>query len=85
MKNALYLLLTATLFSCTADEIQEEEPTLDCDCDRIVDIATFNIVGSPVTYYSIYTTINDCTGIQREHSSSTPYANLIPQEGDCKN
>ena len=88
MKNYLSILFIATLLlSCTKDETQKITE-LNCDCDRVVEVNTFNVIGTPanpaIVYYSNYTTINDCTKIQREKSSSTTSSNLRPKIGDCK-
>ena len=85
MKKLLLLGMFAVI-SCSKPE--SEEVITDCNCDRIVEIVTYNIVGnaqSPaLKYYSNYTTINDCTQIQRSKTSSTTSFSLIPKKGQCK-
>ena len=87
MKKLALLLLALLFIACSTDQpTTNTEP--NCNCDRIVQINTFNVVGTPqnpaLNYYSVYTTINDCTQIQREKSSSTTNPDLIPKIGDCK-
>jgi len=85
MKKLLLLGMFAVI-SCSKPE--SEEVKTDCNCDRIVEIVNYNIVGnaqSPaLKYYSNYTTINDCTQIQRSKTSSTTNKSLIPKKGQCK-
>ena len=72
----LALLLLAAMMSCTPDEqTQSKTPTLDCNCNRVVEVLTMNIVAGNgnvgVTKMYRYTTINDCTKIQRTSGWST--------------
>lgn len=87
MKKLLLLTLAIGMMACSNDE-SREETTPDCNCDRIVQINTFNVVGTPqnpaTNYYSVYTTINDCTQIQREKTHNTTNPDLVPKIGDCK-
>ena len=82
-KIFLISTLFVTLLSCTKDEIKEEV-VKDCYCDRVVEVLTMNIVNGNgtvgVTKLYKYTTINDCTGIQRESSFSSQSASI----GQCK-
>ena len=87
MKKLALLFLAVLFISCSADEVTTTtEP--NCNCDRIVQINTFNVVGTPqnpaLNYYSVYTTINDCTQIQREKTHNTTNPDLVPKIGDCK-
>ena len=61
---------------------QEVEDVVDCECDRIVEVSTFNIVGMDGVYKYVLTTINDCTGIQSQEDG-TCLINKVPQVGDC--
>ena len=83
MKKVLLILAITCLFSCSDDE-QEQ----DCNCDRVVEATTFNVVGTPqnpaINYYTAYTTINDCTGVQRERNHTTTVASEIPKVGQCR-
>lgn len=83
MKKVLGILAISLLISCSKDEIKEEV-VKDCYCDRVVEVITMNIVNGNgtvgVTKLYKYTTINDCTGIQRESSFSSQSV-LI---GQCK-
>ena len=77
-KIFLISALFVTLLSCT----KEEEK--DCNCNRVVQVTTINVVagngGVGVTKLYKYTTINDCTGIQRESSFSPQSVSV----GECK-
>ena len=79
----LALVLLATMMSCTPDE-QPQTTSLDCNCNRVVEVLTMNIVagngGVGVTKMYRYTTINDCTKIQRESGWSTQSVSV----GECK-
>lgn len=76
-KVLLSLALIAVLYSCSPEE-------KDCDCNKVVEVLTMNIVGAgsniSVTKYYNYTTINECTGIQRSSGWSTDFASI----GQCK-
>jgi hypothetical protein len=85
----LALLSVLLIIGCSSDEVTNPtQPPVDCNCDRIVQINTFNVVGTPqnpaLNYHSVYTTINDCTQIQREKTHNTTNPNLVPRLGDCK-
>ena len=89
MKNYLSILLLIFLqFSCTPKEEAPIVPELDCDCDKVVDVKSFNIVGTPTNpatvIYSTYTTINECTKIQREKTFNTTNSSLVPKIGECR-
>lgn len=83
MKKLLLLSVFATLLSCSNDEPTQED-VLDCSCDRVVQRISFNVVNAyPNTGYTTqykYTTINDCTGIQKEYGLTSK----LFQVGDCK-
>lgn len=85
MKKLLLLGMFA-IISCSKPE--SEEIKADCNCDRVVEASTFNIVGTvqnpATTYYTVYTTINDCTRIQRSKKNSTTNKSLIPAIGQCR-
>lgn len=87
MKKA-FLLFSVVLLSCSPDEPQQQEPPVDCNCDRVVEVNTFNIIGTPqnpaITYHSVYITINDCTQIQRQKTFDTTNSQLVPQVGQCR-
>jgi hypothetical protein len=84
----LALLSVLLIIGCSSDEVTNPTPPVDCNCDRIVQINTFNVVGTPqnpaLNYHSVYTTINDCTQIQREKTHNTTNPDLVPKIGDCK-
>ena len=84
----LLLLLSFVLLSCNPDEPQQTPPQTDCNCDKVVEVATFNVVGTPqnpaMNYYSVYTTINVCTQIQRQKTFTTTISTQSPQIGQCR-
>lgn len=87
MKKLALLLLAVLFISCSADEASSNnEP--DCNCDRVVEVNTFTVVGTPqnpaLNYYSVYTTINDCTQIQRQKTFTTTNPNLSPKLNECR-
>lgn len=79
----LALVIFVTMISCSQDE-QPQTPLLDCNCNRVVEVLTMNVVagngGVGVTKMYKYTTINDCSGIQRESGWSTQSVSV----GQCK-
>ena len=85
MKKLLLLGMFA-IMSCSKPE--EQEVKADCNCDRVVESVTYNIVGTQqnpaMTYYTNYTTINDCTKIQRSKTHNTTSFSLIPKKGQCR-
>ena len=88
MRKILLLTLAISMVACSNDENVQEEQQLDCNCDRVVQVNTFNVIGTPqnpaTNYYSIYTTINDCTQIQREKTFTTTNPTLSPTLGQCR-
>jgi hypothetical protein len=88
-KYFLIISFTVLSFSCNQDEPQSNNPDdTNCECDRVVQVNTFNIIGTPqnpaIVYHSVYTTINDCTQIQREKTYDTTNSTLSPQLGQCR-
>ena len=88
MKKLLLLTLAIGMMACSNDETTREETTPNCDCDRVVEVNTFNIVGTPqnpaTTYHSVYITINDCTQIQRQKTYDTTNIDLVPKVNQCR-
>ena len=81
MKKLALVILGLTLFSCTPDKIEEKKK--DCNCNRVVSVVSFNLIGSgssPGTTMYQYTTINDCTGLQRDSG----WSNQSVKKGQCK-
>lgn len=82
----LLLLVAIVLTSCSST--QTEETPVDCNCDKVVEKQTFNVVGTPefpaMQYHTIYTTINECTHIQRSKTYNTTNISLIPAIGQCR-
>ena len=80
------ILLSIVLSSCSKSSPTEVTP--DCNCDKVVEVATFNVVGTPqqpaLQYHSVYTTINECTHIQKSKTYDTTDATLIPTKGQCR-
>ena len=87
MKKVL-LLLSFVLLSCNPNDPEQPTPPQNCDCDKVVEVATFNVVGTPqnpaINYYSVYTTINVCTQIQRQKNFTTTVSSQSPQIGQCR-
>ena len=85
MKKLLLLGMFGIVY-CNKPDVQEVNT--DCKCDRVVESATFNIVGTSqnpaLTYHTVYTTINDCTHIQRSKTHDTTNFSLIPKKGQCR-
>lgn len=79
MKKLFSILALATVLSCTPEPADVKK---DCNCNRVVDVISYSVVGtnSGKTYYYKYTTINDCSGLQR--SSGFGFDN--PKIGDCR-
>ena len=87
MKKLLLLLAFAIgMVACSQDE--ETPPALDCNCDKVVEVATFNVIGTPqnpqITLHSVYTTINVCTQVQRQKTHNTYYQSEVPVVGQCR-
>jgi len=83
MKKLALVILGLTLFSCTPEENLENKIIKDCNCNRVVEVSSFNVIGSGTNAGSTiyrYTTINDCTGVQRESGLS----NQSVRVGECK-
>jgi len=72
------------MVGCSTPEQPKEQIVKDCNCNTVVEVATMNIINGGgqlgTTRYYYYTTINDCTGLQRERSSGTNYV----EKGQCK-
>ena len=87
MKKLLLITLAVSISACSSDQ-QEESTQPNCDCDRVVEVNTFQIVGTPqnptISYYSVYTTINDCTQIQRQKNYTTTDPSMSPQLNQCR-
>ena len=94
MKRILFIT-ALLLMSCEKEEIQpnaqdsQETIVVDCNCDRVVAIKKFYIVGDAQssdpsgTYYCPITTINDCSEIQKNRSFSFKNESSIPKVGEC--
>jgi hypothetical protein len=86
MKRILLVTLATFMFSCSNDD--ETEPVVNCDCDKVVEVSTFNVIGTPqnptISYYSVFTTINVCTQVQRQKTFTTTIQSLSPQLGECR-
>ena len=82
----LLLLPLFNFASCSTSQV--EEPAANCDCDKVVERTTFNVVGTPqnpaINYHTVYTTINECTNIQKTKTYDTTNSALIPQLGQCR-
>lgn len=79
---SLFLLLA--LISCgkpknTVTNETQQEVTKDCNCDRVVSVNQFS--NPDMTQWGYYTTINDCSGVQRDKQ----WKYNKPKIGECKN
>lgn len=87
MKKLILTAFAFALFSCTPEEMIIEPTPLDCDCDRVVELFRFNIVGTvedpAVVTVTYYTTINDCTKVQKQKEHSTTNPSTSPQLDEC--
>jgi len=81
MKKLFSILFLSIFISCTSEE-EIKSISKDCDCNKVVEFKTMNIVGvtNGVTKYYSYTTINECTGLQR----TSGWVLDIVKIGDCK-
>jgi hypothetical protein len=89
MKKLLLSAIVLIAMSCSSSNDDAPATVVeDCNCDRVVEATTFNVVGTPqnpaMNYYTAYTTINDCTGVQRERNHTTTIASQIPKIGECR-
>jgi hypothetical protein len=94
MKKVLLVLGLVTMFSCQKEEIKtneqsNQETQQDCNCDRVVAVKKFYIVGDAQssdpsgTYHCPITTINDCSEIQKDRSFNFKNEYSIPKVGEC--
>ena len=91
MKRELLVLGLASMFSCEKENVSQSnnQTVEDCNCDRIVDIKKFYIVGDAQssdpsgTYYCPITTINDCNKMQKFRDFHFKNEYNIPKVGDC--
>jgi hypothetical protein len=90
MKKLLLLSVALIAASCSSNDDNNAPATAaeDCNCDRVVEANTFNVVGTPespaMNFYTVYITINDCTGVQRQKNHTTTVASSIPKIGQCR-
>ena len=88
MKKLLLLSVLFAATSCSKTANEEKVLVADCNCDRIVALTTFNILGTPqnpaITYHTVYTTINDCSQIQKQKTHNTTFTSAIPKLGECR-
>jgi hypothetical protein len=87
MRKIPFILFAIGMVACSIPQ-QEQVDEPDCDCDKVVQVTTFNVVGTPqnpaVNYHSVYTTINECTQIQKQKTFDTTNQSLIPQINQCR-
>jgi hypothetical protein len=86
MKKVLLVLGVFVMLSCSKSKV--DEPIVDCNCDKVVQKTTFNVVGTvqnpAITFHTVYTTINECTKIQKSKTHNTTNSSLIPAIGQCR-
>ena len=86
-KLVLVSALAIGLFSCQK-EVVTQQPVKNCNCDRIVKIVAYTIIGTPsnpkpTNHATIYT-VNDCTNFNDwDEWKSTEYK-YFKKVGDCK-
>lgn len=78
------------LYSCQKQDVtpSNNETTIEnCDCDRIVDIKVFYVIGTPEKPEGVYhcpiTTINDCNKMQKFREFNYKDKSMIPKVGNC--
>ena len=55
----ILLLLTIGLFPCSKEDVQpQEEEQVDCNCDRVVSVQSFNLTTGPFYNYITITTVH---------------------------
>lgn len=69
-----------SIAGCKKEDIQPPEPVVNCDCDRVVSVSSFNLPDG--TKFGYYVTVNDCTNFQQNHEFTG--ASNEPTEGNCK-
>ena len=88
MKKLLLVFVIGIVGCSNNEETPAPPPALDCSCDKVVEVATFNIIGTPqnpqITLHSVYTTINVCTQVQRQKTHNTYFQNEVPVVGQCR-
>jgi hypothetical protein len=83
MKKLIILMSLIATTSCNKDDVQpntNNDPVIDCDCDRVVDVDSFNL--NDGTMFGNYTTVNDCSNFQQYFEFVG--AHNKPNIGDCK-
>jgi hypothetical protein len=87
MKKHILILAAFLFISCSNNE-DELTNNLDCNCDRVVEVYTFTVVGTPqnpaLNYHTIYTTINDCTQVQKQKEYNTTNPVFTPRLNECR-
>ena len=80
------LIAAALLLSCEKEEItpQPEPQQPNCNCDRVADMQSFYMqTTTGLQNMCYYTTVNDCTGLNKHgewwESDNTPK----PKVGNC--
>lgn len=86
MKRLSFLSLAILSLACTPSE--QSQNSSDCNCDRVKEVNVFSIIGTPqnpqTTYHCVYTTINECSGVQKEKTFDTYNPDNIPQINQCR-
>ena len=82
----LLLLPVILLMSCSQQDSHTQ--SADCNCDRVKEVNVFSIIGTPqnpqTTYHCVYTTINECSGVQKEKTFDTYNPDNVPQINQCR-
>lgn len=86
LSKILLMISIFVISSCS----QPESPTqsADCNCDRVKEVNVFSIIGTPqnpqTTYHCVYTTINECSGVQKQKTFDTYNPDNVPQINQCR-
>lgn len=80
----LLLLSSIIIVGCSTPEQPKAQIVKDCNYNRVVDVRTSDVMDvgyqPGLTRFYSYTTVNDCTGTQKDSEWSTNYV----AKGDCK-
>jgi hypothetical protein len=86
MRKLLLSALAIGMMACTSDDTTDNTPDLDCDCNRVVQVYSFQMQNpnGGILYHGTFFTINDCTRVQMQRSYSVHTTNQIPVVGQCR-
>jgi hypothetical protein len=92
--RVIILFSLIVLFSCKKEDVvlvnEPTEPIEDCNCNRVVKVNSFNLLAegkcpnSNTIFHVSYTTVNDCTKLNKHTTINVCYESEIPTVGSCK-